>query len=52
MVIKTESCSFSEYRIYPGRGKKFVSKDGKTHIFLSKKNACLARRKVPCFKLD
>ena len=46
MVIKTESCSFSEYRIYPGRGQKFVAKDGRSYLFLSKKNAKFARKKV------
>ena len=37
MVTKTEACHFSEYRIYPGRGHKFVRKDGKTFFFLSRK---------------
>jgi len=46
MVIKTESCSFSEYRIYPGRGQKYVAKDGRTFLFLTKKNATFSLRKV------
>lgn len=29
MVIKTDLCSYTEYRIYPGKGQKFVAKDGK-----------------------
>ena len=37
MVIKTDPCAFTEYRIYPGKGRKFVSKDGKTHFFISTK---------------
>ena len=37
MVVKTEPCSFSEYRIYPGRGKKFVAKDGRIFTFISTK---------------
>ena len=24
MVVKTELCAFSEYRIYPGHGIKFI----------------------------
>ena len=28
MVIKTDTCSFSEMRIYPGHGSRFVRKDG------------------------
>ena len=29
MVLRTELCSFSEYRIYPGRGLRYYGKDGK-----------------------
>ncbi len=50
MVIKTESCSFSEYRIYPGRGQKYFAKDGKTYLFLTKKNACFSIKKVKKIK--
>ena len=46
MVIKTETCSFSEYRIYPGRGQKYVAKDGRTFLFLTKKNSTFSWRKV------
>ena len=28
MVVKTELCAFSEYRIYPGHGQKYVRRDG------------------------
>lgn len=44
-TIKTEACSFSEYRIYPGKGQKFVSRDGKVHYFLASKFARLALNK-------
>jgi len=37
MVIKTEKYSFGEYRNYTGRGKKYVGKDGRKFLFLSKK---------------
>ena len=46
MVIRTEICSFSEARIYPGRGQKFIAKDGRGFIYLTKKNKCLSLRKV------
>lgn len=44
-TIKTEACSFSEYRIYPGKGQKFVARDGKVHYYLASKFARLARNK-------
>ena len=37
MVTKTEACSFSEFKVYPGRGHKFVRKDGKVYLFISRK---------------
>jgi len=37
MVIKTETCNFSEFRVYPGRGSRFVAKDGRTSLFISRK---------------
>jgi|694.fasta_scaffold96491_2 ribosomal protein L24E len=37
MVIKTELCAFSEWKIYPGRGIRFVAKDGRPFLFLSKR---------------
>jgi len=46
MVVRTEVCLFSEYKIYPGRGHKFVSKDGKTNTFISKKSRKLYLRKI------
>ena len=46
MVIKTDLCTFSEWRIYPGHGRKFVAKDGRLFIFLNQKSRSLAARKV------
>lgn len=45
MVTKTELCEFSEYRIYPGRGSRYVTKDGKVHIFMTKKSSALFKLK-------
>jgi large subunit ribosomal protein L24e len=51
MVIKTEPCAFTEFRIYPGHGKKFASKDGKTHFFINSKAAAFYHRKTKPVKL-
>ncbi|KAL8446016.1 hypothetical protein Emag_004868 [Eimeria magna] len=50
-TIKTELCSFSECRIYPGRGQKFVSRDGKVHTYIHSKQARLGRQKLKPAKL-
>merc|ERR1719476_171526 len=51
MVVKTEPCSFSEYKIYPGRGQKFVGKDAKVHFFISAKVDSLFHQKIKQVKL-
>ena len=51
MVIKTELCEFTDYRVYPGRGQRFVSKDGKVHFFISHKVASLFRQRIKPVKL-
>ena len=51
MVTKTDPCSFSEYRIYPGRGKKFAAKDGKVYYFISTKVASLFHQRKKAVKL-
>ncbi|GFE52996.1 60S ribosomal [Babesia ovis] len=45
-TIKTELCSFSDYRVYPGRGQKFVARDGKVYFFISSKSASLHKQRV------
>lgn len=37
MVIKTDLCSFSEWKIYPGKGVRYVAKDGRPFLYLSKR---------------
>lgn len=44
MVVKTELCNFSEWKIYPGKGIRFVAKDGRPYLFLSKRNRCFGLR--------
>jgi large subunit ribosomal protein L24e len=51
MVIKTELCEFTEYRVYPGKGQRFVTKDGKVHFFISHKVASLFRQRIRPVKL-
>mmetsp|Transcript_13769 Transcript_13769/g.21749 ORF Transcript_13769/g.21749 Transcript_13769/m.21749 type:complete len:153 (-) Transcript_13769:651-1109(-) len=48
MVIKTELCAFSEFRIYPGHGQKFVRRDGQPVMLISSKTkSLLLQRKKP-----
>ena len=51
MVTKTETCHFSEYKIYPGRGHKFVRKDGRTFFFLNRKNRKLYQQGIKASEL-
>lgn len=45
MVLKTETCSFSGLRIYPGHGQKLVRNDGKPYLFLNAKAKSLFDQK-------
>ena len=47
MVIKTELCAFSEWKIYPGRGIRFVARDGRPFLFLSKRTRDFSLRYHP-----
>ena len=51
MVTKTEKCSYTEFKIYPGRGRRFVGKDGRTHYFVSCKARSLFHQKIKPVKL-
>ncbi|EGR30165.1 hypothetical protein IMG5_139680 [Ichthyophthirius multifiliis] len=51
MVVKTDICSFSEYKIYPGRGQRYFAKDGRGFFFLTKKAKSLSFRKVKAQKI-
>jgi large subunit ribosomal protein L24e len=42
MVVKTEICAFSEYRIYPGHGMKFIRRDGQPVLLSSSKTRRLS----------
>ena len=51
MVIKTDTCGFTEMKIYPGRGSRFASRDGKLHYFIGSKARCLFHQKIKPVKL-
>merc|ERR1719316_2322163 len=51
MVIKTELCHYTEYRIFPGHGQKFVAKDGKQSLFISSKADSLFHQRIKPVKL-
>jgi len=51
MVVKTDTCFFTENRIYPGHGLRFVRKDGKLLAFVSKKGRSLYLQKIKAQKL-
>lgn len=51
MVIKTDPCVFTEYKIYPGRGSKYCARDGKVHFFFGSKARTLYHQKIKPVKL-
>ncbi|CEP02236.1 TRASH domain-containing protein [Plasmodiophora brassicae] len=51
MVIKTETCFYSETKIYPGHGTQFVRKDGKLLHFQNSKNASLYHQGIKAMRL-
>ena len=51
MVIKTDPCSFTELKIYPGRGSHFAARDGKVHFFISSKARPLFHQRIKPVKL-
>ena len=51
MVVRTELCAYTEYKIYPGRGMKFIAKDGRMSLFLNAKADSLFHQKIKAVKL-
>jgi len=45
MVIKTETCAFSEYKIFPGHGLRVVRRDGNVVILSNSKCKGLLKQK-------
>jgi large subunit ribosomal protein L24e len=51
MVTKTQTCSFTDYKIVPGRGTRFISRDGRIYYFISTKARSLFTQKIKPVKL-
>ena len=51
MVIKTQQCYYSEYRIYPGHGRSYVRRDGRMVTFLNQKCRSLFNQKIKAQRL-
>lgn len=51
MVLKTEKCSFSGLRMYPGHGMRLTKQDSSTFLFLNGKCKKLASQKKKPAKL-
>ena len=49
---QTETCSFSQWKIYPGKGRTFIEKNGKLHRFISSKCQSLHFQKKKSQKLS
>jgi len=50
-TIKTDLCAYSEYRIYPGRGSRFIAKDGRLYYFINSKCKSLFLQRTKPVKL-
>ena len=48
---RTELCAFSEYRIYPGHGMRFIRRDGQPITISSSKCASMVHQKKKPAKL-
>ena len=51
MVLKTEKCSFSGLRVYPGHGMRLTKQDSSTFLYLNGKCKKLAAQKKKPAKL-
>lgn len=51
MVIKTELCLYSEWKIWPGRGQKHIAVDGRSSLFSTKKARVLGLNKIKAQKI-
>ena len=51
MVTKTKTCSWCDLKVYPGKGKEFVAKDGKVFFFASRKAEKFWHNKTKAVKL-
>lgn len=51
MVTKTDLCSYTETKIYPGNGRRHIAKDGRLFFFISHKARSMFHQKIKAVKL-
>ena len=51
MVVRTEVCNFSKNKIYPGKGIRIITRDGKLVILSNKKSRSFYQRKTKAQKI-
>lgn len=51
LPCRTETCSFSESRIYPGHGSRLIRRDGSIHTFVSSKSKSLFLQRKKATKI-
>jgi len=51
MVIKTDTCFYTEFKIFPGHGIRLVRKDGKLIAFINHKARSLYNQKIKAQRL-
>merc|ERR1719453_1838090 len=51
MVTKTELCSYTENKIWPGRGRRHIGRDGRTYYFISTKARSMFHQRIKPVKL-
>jgi large subunit ribosomal protein L24e len=51
MVIKTETCFYTEMKIFPGKGRRLIRRDGKLLAFIDQKSRALYTQKIKAQRL-
>lgn len=51
MVTKTDLCSYTENKIYPGKGRRHIAKDGRLYFFINNKARMMFHQRVKAVKL-
>jgi len=51
MVIKTDTCFYTEMRIWPGKGRRLIRRDGKLLSFIDQKSRSLYTQKIKSQRL-
>ncbi|RLN62733.1 hypothetical protein BBJ28_00018343 [Nothophytophthora sp. Chile5] len=48
---RTETCSFSEERIYPGHGSRYIRRDGSAYVFINAKSKSMFMQRKKATKI-